>query len=173
MSGLKGRTPLQGLRILTAPVRQSGSALVMCQLGRFKDGGLIAAILRPNGIDDAHPPVGQRPHRHAVTFAFSPFALLVAQRPALPLSRQPGKLVEGIAERLDTGVALVRLGVIPTGKSDRRCPRQGLYTRTSRITGALITPLRQQSRCQPFAGTRKPTEESAVSVGQKKALDLL
>ena len=56
-------------------------------------------------MDDPHPAIGQRTDRHAVAFALAPLALIIGYGPRLLEGRLPGKLVEGIAEGFDTGIA--------------------------------------------------------------------
>src|SRR6266571_8171651 len=62
----------------------------------FKACGLIAGLVLPHPIHNADPHVGQGPNRHTVTFAFSPFALIIGQGPLLLQGRLPGKLVQGV-----------------------------------------------------------------------------
>src|SRR5258708_6999998 len=53
----------------------------MRPFGRFKGRGLIAGLVHPHAIHDAHPDVGQGAHGHAVAFPFCSLALVVGQRP--------------------------------------------------------------------------------------------
>ena len=151
----------------------SGSALVVRQLGRFKDGRLIAPMARPDSIDNAHPAVGEGAHRHAVALAFRPLALVVAQRPTLTLNGLPGELMQRIAQGLQAGVALVGFGIVATSKGDGHRSRQGLHTGTGGIAAPIIAPFGQEPWSQAFARTRQPTKEMAIRVRQKKAADLL
>jgi hypothetical protein len=60
----------------------------------FKGGRLIAGLVHPQAVDDAHPDIGQGAHRHTMRFALRPFALLLGQRPSCLLRRrcQPNPL---------------------------------------------------------------------------------
>src|SRR6266567_3476438 len=64
---------------------------------RFKGRGLIAGLAHPHGRDDAHPDVG----------------------PGFLLRTQPGELLQGIAQGLEAGKALVDLSILA---ADLRAP---------------------------------------------------
>src|SRR5579883_995889 len=116
MSHLKRRRTLQRSDSLFAAACCSSSTLVMRQLGRFKDGGVIAGMLRPHRIDNAHPTVRERPHGHTVAFPLRPLALVVAQSPAFALGGEPSELVQRVAQGFETSIALVGFGIVATGK---------------------------------------------------------
>ncbi len=153
--------------------RDSGGVLPrrMRLLGRFKGGGLIAGLVDPHAIDDAHPDVGQAAHRHAVGLALGPFALVVLPRPGFLPRRLPGKLLQMVAQRLAAGEAFVRFGVIAAFKGDRSCAGQSLDAGGVGIATAILTPLGQQTGSQPLAGSRQRTPDLVVVMRQKKGLN--
>ncbi len=138
----------------------------------LEGGGLIAAVLVPHGIDDAHPYICQCSHSHTMTFAFTSFAFVVSQRPPFLFGRLPRELMQYVAQWFQAGVAFVGFGVIAALECNRCCPCQGLHTRTSCIARAIIAPFRQQSRRKPFACSWKTAEDFVVLMGQKKVRDL-
>jgi hypothetical protein len=113
---------------------------------RLKGRGLIARVAHPHAIDDAHPDIGQGPYRHRVAFALRPLALIVVQSPGLLPRRLPSELMQGVAQRLDTGIAAVGLEVGATLKQDRRGACQRLQTGRIGIALAVIPDFRQQAR---------------------------
>src|SRR5262245_28826242 len=99
MNRLKSATNLQVTGRRSTGVRTSGGALVVGQLSGFKDGRLIAPMVRPDGVENAHPAVGERAQGHSVTFAFRPLASIIEQGPAFSQGRLPGKLMQDMAQR--------------------------------------------------------------------------
>ena len=96
-------------------------------LGGLEDGGFIGLVGAPHRMDNAHPMVGKRAHRDAVTLPLPPLPLVVGHRPCLfGELRLPGELVEGVAQGLDTGIAFMGLTVLPTLKRDWRGAGQAL-----------------------------------------------
>ena len=100
----------------------------MSPLRRFKRRGLIAGLVHPHAIDDAHPDIGQGADGHTVGLAFRSFALVIGQRPGFVLRRLPGELVQMVAQRLHARKAFVRPGIIAAFKRHGRGSSQGLDT---------------------------------------------
>src|SRR5437762_7435018 len=71
-------------------IRCSSRTLSMGKLSSFKGFCLIIGLCHPHAVDDAHPHVGQSTDRHAVSLAFSTFALVVGSRPRFTQGRLPG-----------------------------------------------------------------------------------
>jgi hypothetical protein len=99
---------------------------------------------------------------------FRAFALVGVQRPGFFLVHSPSKLLQGIAQRLDTGVAPMRLGLLATFIRYRRGAGQRLQTGCGRIATPIISQLGQQPRGQSFARAGETPHQGAVSRGQKK-----
>src|SRR5579884_2322391 len=152
---------------------QLSSTASMQLLCLLKHAGLIAGLALPHAIDDAHPNVGQSSHGHTVGFALGPFALIIGSRPGLLQGRLPGKLVQGVAQWFQASKAFVRFGIIAALERHRSGPSQSLHTVSILVTLAVISPLSQQARSQPFSHSRQRLPEGVIWVGQKKALDLL
>src|SRR5258708_6275109 len=72
---------------------------------------LVGFSLVPHGEDDAHPHVGQGTHRHTMAFPLPAFAVVVVLGPGFLLSTLPGKLLQGVAQRLETIKALMHFGI--------------------------------------------------------------
>jgi hypothetical protein len=138
---------------------------------RFKGRGLIAGLADPHAVDDAHPDVGQGADSHTVGLALRPFAPVIVQRPGFVLRRLPGKLVQGVAQRLQARKAFVRFGVIAAFIGHGRGSGQGLDGVSIGIAAAIIAPLGQQTRSQALAGTRQRTPQLLIRMTQKKGAD--
>jgi hypothetical protein len=82
-------------------------------LSGYEGLGQVTALLEPQGVDDPHPDVGQCPYG-PMTLAFLPFAAVIGRCPRFLEGRLPGKLIQGIPERFDTGVAPVCMGIVAT-----------------------------------------------------------
>jgi hypothetical protein len=54
-----------------------GSSARMMVLCRLKGCRLIASVLKPHRVDDAHPDIGQRAYGHTMTLALSSLALVI------------------------------------------------------------------------------------------------
>ncbi len=63
---------------------------------RFKGRGVIAGLVHPHAVDDAHPDVGQGAQSHTMGLALRPFALVVVPCPGFVLRRLPGKPGRGV-----------------------------------------------------------------------------
>jgi len=138
---------------------------------RFKGRGLIAGLVHPHGIDDAHPDVSQGAQRHTVGFALRPFALVIRQRPGFLLRRLPGKLVQGVAQGFQAGEAFMRFGVIAAFIGHGRGSGQGLDRVGIGIAATIITPFGQQTWSQAFASPRQRTPQFLIVMPQKKGAD--
>ena len=142
-------------------------------LSGLKEAGLVTLPFGPQGKENPDPDVRQSAHRHAVAFALGALALVVVGRPGFFLGTLPGKLLQGIAQGLDTGVTPMWLGILATFIGHRRGACHRLQTRGVLVATAIISQFGQQSRSQPFAGAGQAPYQAAVSLGQKKAFDLL
>src|SRR5215472_13940801 len=99
-------------------------------------------------------------------------ALVVVQRPGFGLGTLPGKLLQGIAQGLDAGVAPMRLGILATFVGHRRGACQRLQTCRVLIAASIISQLCQQSWGQSFARAGEAPHQETVGMGQKKACNL-
>src|SRR5215472_13646323 len=162
-----------GLLLAHPEESDSGSPWSMASLGGLEGGTLVFLPLGPQGKDDPAPDVRQRAHRHTVTFPRLALALIVVACPYLRQGTLPGKLLHGIPQGLDTSIAPMRLGILAAFRGHRRGARQSLQTRGVPVTLAIISQFGQQSRSQSLARARQAPDQATVSVGQKKAFNLL
>ncbi len=153
-----------------ALLRSAGSMQLASLLKRCS---LVGASGGPHGIEDADPDVGQGTNGHRVAFAFGSFALIILQCPRLAPGRLPGKLIERIAQRFQTGRAAMRFLVVATLVQDGSCASQRLQTAGIVIALPILSQFRQQSRGQSLTSPWKTRKDATVSVGQKKGFDIL
>ncbi len=139
----------------------------MMALSCLKGGSFIAGVGEPHGVDDAHPHIRQRSHRHRMALAFGSLARVVVQRPRLFQGRLPGKLVERVPQRLQARIAFMCLRVVATLEGDRGCSRQRLQAGCISIACAVLSDFGQQSRRKPLACTWKTAEDFVVFMAQK------
>src|SRR6266567_131284 len=151
----------------------SGSTRSMLSSSLLKNGRLVLLSLEPDRKENSHPDISKCTDGDTVTFPFSTFALIVGHGPWFGLSALPGKLLQGVAQRFDASIAPMRFGIVATFIGDRRGSRQCLQAGRILVTLSIISKFCQQSRGQAFARARQMAEDVAVSVGQKKAFDLL
>src|SRR5258708_4548084 len=145
----------------------------MFSLSLLKSGCAVAAVARAHSEENPHPDIGQSTHSNRVTFALLSLALVVISGPACSLSALPCKLLQRIAQRLATGIAPMRLGIVATLKQDGRGSSQGLQTRRISIAVRIIPNFSQQPGGKPFSSSGQAAKHLAVSVSQKKLLDHL
>ncbi len=107
----------------------------------LEDRSLIGFLLLPHGKNNAHPHVCQGSYSHTMAFSLRAFTLVIRSCPRLKSRGLPGKLLHGIAQRFDTGVALMHLGVVATLIRSWRGPSQGLKTGRITIPLPIISPL--------------------------------
>src|SRR6266581_6881600 len=144
-----------------APHRSTGAGAVrsldlsreLCvsALCRFKGRPVIAGVVEPHRVENAHPDIRQGSQRHTMTLALFALALVISQCPGFLLGRLPCKLLERVAQRFDTGIALMRLGVVSTFIGNGRSTGQGLHTARIAVALAIIAPFGQQGRCRTFS----------------------
>src|SRR5437667_12634659 len=142
--------------------RYLGHAFGMGTLSGFKGLSLIAGLVLPHAINDAHPNVCQSTNRHAVSLALSTFVLVVGSRPRFTQGRLPSELVQIVAQGLQAGKAFVRFGIIAALEGDGSRPSQRLDAIGIGITSSIIAPFSEQSRSQAASRTRKRTPEFMV-----------
>ncbi len=150
-----------------------GRSSCMQKLSLLKGRTLIGLLLIPHGKDDANPDVCQCTNRHAVTFALGAFALIIRLGPRFLLGREPGKLMQSVAQRFETGKAHMDRRVLPAFPGHRTGSSQRLDAPCLRIPAAIISPLGQQPGSQALAGTGQALKDLAVGMRQKKASDRL
>ena len=153
-----------------AALSSSARMLLLCLL---KGGNLITAVVQPHGKDDPGPHIRQSAYRHRVTFAFCPFSLVIGLGPRLTLRRLPSKLMQGVAQGLDTRQTTVCLGVRPALEEHRRGPSQRLQTAGIPIARTLIANFSQESGSQALACPWQALKQLMVLMGQKKGVNLL
>ncbi len=139
----------------------------------FKGAGLIGLLLVPDGKNDPDPQVGKRTHCLGVTFPFLAKAMVVVLGPGFRLRTLPSKLVQRIAQRLDTGIASVWLGILAAFIGHRGGAGQCLQTGCVLVARAIIPNFWKPARGQPLSSTRQGAKDLVVFMRQKKALDLL
>src|ERR1051326_4317787 len=108
-----------------------------------------------------------------MALALGAFAVGVVLRPGLGQGRLPGKLKEGVAQGFETRGAPMSRAVVTTLIGHGCGAGQGLDTAPTRIAGAVIPPFRQQPGGQSFSSAWQARKDRAVSMGQKKGVDLL
>lgn len=160
-------------RLIQQNPQCSSSTRRMLTFGALKDDGLILLSLEPQREENAHPYIGKCSHRDTMTFAFCPFALIVVHGPGFGVRTLPGKLMQRIAQGFDTGIPSMRFGIVATFIGHRRSTCQCLQAARISVTRTIISQFCQQSRSKAFARTRQGAKQMTVSMGQKKALDLL
>src|SRR5260370_26335283 len=99
----------------------SGGPFGMLEASAFKDRRIVALLLDPDGKNDPDPEIGQCSHSNGMTFALSSFALIVVQSPSFTVGALPGKLLQRIAQGLNTAHTPMHFGIGPTGKLDWGC----------------------------------------------------
>ena len=147
-----------------------GCRLLLCSL---KGCHRVGYVLKPHRVDDSYPHICQGAQGHTVALAFCSLAFVIRQRPGFLFGRLPGKLIQGVAQRLQTGIALMRLGIIAALKRNGSSPGQSLHTHTCSVAATIIAPFSQQSRGEAFSRSWKTAENLAVFMGQKKGGNLL
>jgi hypothetical protein len=132
----------------------SSSVSGMQELSPFKGSPLIAFVFVPQGENHTHPHIRQGANGHAMAFALRRFALIGVVGPGFLPRREPGKVVQGVAQWLDTGKALVNGSVLPALPGHRAGPSQGLDAPGVSIAAAVVPPFCQQPRASrlPAAG---------------------
>src|SRR5947199_5807251 len=160
-------------RLVQRNVQLSGSMRAMELLRLFKDGRLVLLPLEPYREKNSRPDIGKSAYRDTVTFSFVAFALIVGHGPRFRLGTLPCELMQCVAQRLDTGIAPMRFGIVATLVGHRRGSGQCLQAGCILVARAIISDFRQQSRGEPFACTRKLTKQVTVGMGQKKTFNFL
>jgi hypothetical protein len=150
-----------------------GDAGSLTVLGCHKGGSLRGFLLDPHREQDSHPDLGQSSDGQTVALALAAFAVGVVLRPPLLLSTLPGKLMPGVAQRLEASQAWMDAGRGAAFKRHRRSPGQGLNTACSGRALAILSPLSQQAGSQSLASAGQRSEDLVVFRRQKKRGDLL
>jgi hypothetical protein len=140
---------------------------------RNKSRWVIGGAGEPHGIQNPQPQVGESTYGDRMTFAFSPFAVIVLQCPRLTPGRLPGEQVEDIAQRFQTSGAPVCFLIIATLIQDGSRASQSLQASTSLIALPVVPQFCQQPRSQAFPCPGQAFNEAAVSMRQKKGLNVL
>src|SRR6266699_2377485 len=89
----------QGVLLALAPHRSEGAVAVLSRklcvsaLCRFKGRPVIAGVVEPHRVENAHPDISQGSQRHTVTLALVALALVISQCPGFLLGRLPCKLL--------------------------------------------------------------------------------
>ncbi len=144
------------------------------RLSRLKDSRNIGLVCAQHGEDDPHPHVRQGTDCDTMTFPASrTFALIVGSRPRLAQRTLPSKLMQGIAQGLDTPLASMRLRVVSALKQDRRSASQSLQTGSTFIPRRIVSDFSEQAGRKAFARSGQAQKDLVVFMTQKKLLDLL
>jgi hypothetical protein len=151
----------------------SGDPRSMSLLGLLKGRGLIGLLRLPDGVENAHPDIGQGSDRNGMALALGPLALVILLGPGFLVRTRPAKLVQGIAPRLDAAQPAMRDLLHPALKKNWRGAGERLPTAGTVIAAAVIAAFSQQTRSETFASSWQGTEELAVGMDQKKAFNLL
>jgi hypothetical protein len=154
-------------------LRWLGNSWCMLLLGLFKGSPFIGCLMPPDGKDDPDPHISQRTYRHGVAFALISFALVIVESPRFTARRLPGKLLQRIAQRLDTPHSTMHFSIFTTGKLDGRGPRQCLQARCIGVALPIVANFGQEPWCQPLACSGQTGKDLVVRMHQKKGLNLL
>lgn len=149
------------------------SRLGMGVLSRFKGAGFVVLLLAPNGEQDAYPDIGQGSHGNRMALAFCAFAQVILLRPRLRAGTVKGKLLEGVAQGLDTAEAAMGLGIRATLIEDWRGSSQSLQALCRWIATPIIADLSQQTRSQTNSCARQGQKTLVVLMRKKKAFNFL
>src|SRR5712692_1761676 len=133
-------------RLVQRNVELSGSMRGMELLRLFKDGRLILLSLEPQREENSHPDIRKSAYRDTVPFSFLAFALIVGHGPRFHLGTLPCELMQCVAQRLDTGIAPMRFGIVATLVGHRCGAGQGLQAGCILVARAIISDFSQQSR---------------------------
>src|SRR5690242_20551441 len=87
-----------GFKHASLPRTASCSVSCMQALSTLKGGTLIDLVIVPHGKDHTYPDICQGANGHAVALALGPFALIICLGPRFLLCREPGELVQGVAQ---------------------------------------------------------------------------
>ena len=155
------------------PSLRLGNTPGMSKLRSLKGGGLIRLLLGPDGKQDTHPDIGQSTHGDGVTFAFSSFPLVIGFGPGFRARTVKSKLVQGIAQWLDTAQPSMGFGIGSTLEEDRRGSGQGLQAECRVVAATIIANFGQQPRSQTGSSSGQRLEQIMILRSQKKAFNLL
>ena len=139
----------------------------LCLLKGNRSIGLVGL---EHGEQNACPNVGEGSDSHAMAFAFRSFALIIGFGPPFLLGARLRKLMQRIAQGLNTPQTSMGLGVGPASKQDRRGATQGLHTGGAFIARRVISNFSQQARSKTLACSGQATEDLVVSMAQKSCL---
>src|SRR5260370_23664180 len=89
------------------------------------------------------------------------------------LGALPGKLMQRIAQGLNTPQPSMGLGVVPALKQDWGGATQGLQTGGGCIASRIVPDFSEQGRSKTFDCSGQAAEDLGVFMAQKKLLDLL
>src|SRR5215467_11554784 len=153
--------------------KDSGCTRSVSVPGPFKQGRIVGGPSDPHGMQNTQPDMGKRTNCDRMALAFFALAAVVRERPGLGKRRSPGKLVEGVAQRLDTGVTTMSFGKVATLVHHRGCACQSLQIPSLLITSPIIPDFCQQPRSQSLPSSGKRAEDGGVFMSAKKAFDLL
>src|SRR6266496_121264 len=141
--------------------------------GRFKGIRNIQLGGGEHGENDSCPNVREGTHSHTMAFPFCAFALVIGQGPIFLQRARPGKLMQSIAQRLDTSQSSVGLGVVSALEQDWRGTTEGLQTGSRLITSRIVSDFSKQARRKALACSGQAAEDPIVFMAQKKLLNLL
>jgi len=146
----------------------SSGPFAMLETSAFKDSRIVVLLLDPDGKNDPDPEIGQCTYSNGMTFALSSFALIVVQSPSFAMGGLPSKLLQSIAQGLDTAHTPMDFGVIATSKLNWCRASQGLQTGSITVALPIITNLGEQARRQSLARSGQTGKDLVVRVSQKK-----
>ena len=119
----------------------------MESLRLLKGSRIIRLVELEHGEKNARPKSRQSTNGDAMTFAASrTFTRVLGQSPIFLQCARPRKLLQRIAQGLDTPQSSMGLGVVPTLKQDRGGATQGLQAGSRLIARRIISDFREQAR---------------------------
>jgi len=106
--------------------------------GLFKGRSPIRLLRFPDGVENARPNVGQGSDRDSMTLPRGSLALVILLGPGFGMGTLPGKLLQGIAPRLDAAQPAMRFLIRPALEEDWRGSRKGLQTAGTLVASPII-----------------------------------
>ncbi len=140
----------------------------MLLLRLLKGGALICLLLGPDGKHNAHPDIGQSTHGDGVAFALSSFPLVIGFGPGLRACTVKSKLVQGIAQGLDTAHPPMSFGIGATLEENRRGSGQGLQAGCRLVAAAILADFGKQTRSQTCSSAGQAWNRSWSSEVKKR-----
>ena len=177
LHGLKNACSVEGKK--TGGFASQRKALLsrfgrMQMSSRLKGRAIIGLMGLEHGENDPCPNVGEGTNGDTMTFPASrAFALIIGQGPLFLQRALPGKLMQRIAQGLNTSPSPVGLRIVSALKQDWGGATEGLQASSRLIASRIVSDFSEQARSQALASSGQAAEDPVVIMAQKKLLDLL